>query len=106
MSYLVGSRVAVTVAVKDIASSALVDPGSLTFTLMPPAGSKIAAESTVWNGATWTPSTGTNGAPERVSLGVFKITVTLPWANAAAGRWAVGCRVMPNTAPIAPAWMR
>ena len=96
MSYLVGTRFITTVTVTDKLSAALVDPGTLLLTLLPPPDSAIVAATYAWNGAVWTPSEAVIGLASRVSLGTFALRITLPYVNTAAGRWCLGWKSTAN----------
>ena len=96
MSYLVGTRLSVTLAVTDKLSAALVDPGTLLLTLLPPSDSAIATGTYAWNGTIWTASEAVIAAASRVSVGTFALRITLPYVNTAAGRWCLGWKSTAN----------
>ncbi len=89
-SYLVGTRLSVSVEITDDASDALVDPGALTFSLRPPSTSGYASSTYAWNGSTWTSSESTIVVPSKGAMGIFTLQVTIPYVNAAQGRWVLG----------------
>lgn len=90
--YLVGQRVKVTVTVTDKATGSMVDPGSLLFTLRGGGGTHTYA----WDGSAWTVSESMIADPSRVSLGVFALTITIPYTNGVRGAWHVGWKTTEN----------
>lgn len=95
-SYIVGSRMVATFTITDVISQGLADPATLLFTLFPPPLSGIPSGTYQWNGTIWTNSEGTIAVPVRISLGIFSISITLPYTNSAHGTWTVGTKTTAN----------
>lgn len=95
-TYIVGSRLLLTVPVIDILTNALVDPASFLFTLLPPSTSGLLSSTYAWNGAVWTVSESTIAVPARASLGTFTLRITIPYVNTAKGQWWAGWKTVAN----------
>lgn len=96
---IVGQSRRVVVGVRSADSGAFVDPATFAFTIRahdaattyPPTRYEWSASSGVW-----TPTSDAFGVPSRTGTGSFAIVVTIPYANAAAGRWVIGWQTTSN----------
>ena len=95
-TFIVGSRLLVTVPVIDIGTKLNVDPASFLFTLVPPPNSGLVSNTYSWNGTIWTSSESVIGFPARAALGSFTLRITIPYANTAKGQWYVGWKTVQN----------
>jgi len=97
ISFLVGTRILIAVAVSDRATDTAVDPATFTFTLKPPSTAIGYATSTyVWNGTIWTNSESTIAVPSKGSTGAFSLRLTVPYLNIVQGRWVCGWKSTAN----------
>lgn len=97
-AYIVGSRLVVTFTVTDVISGLVADPATVLFTLNPPSLSGIVAGTYTWNGTIWTNSEVVIAIPNRISAGVYTLSITLPYINSAHGTWTVGTKTTANGA--------